>query len=107
MDGQTHPAVTSPEHWDYDIAADFARAVDQMKVGDWRSPNNYPEQFNRNVEKPLMPRAKGLFLHRDRSFFLDLQDHPLHVGKDQTRSGRCSSVLTRCARSGRRLLSTA
>jgi integrase len=80
---QTHPAVTSPEHWDYDIAADFVRAVDQMKVGDWRS-NNYPEQFNRNVGKPLMPRAKGLFLHRARSFFLDLQDHPLHVGKDQT-----------------------
>jgi hypothetical protein len=80
---QTHPAVTSPKHWDYDIAADFVRAVDQMKVGDWRS-NNYPEQFNRNVGKPLMPRAKGLFLHRARSFFLDLQDHPLHVGKDQT-----------------------
>ena len=81
---RSHRAVTSPEHWAHEIAADFVRAVDQMKVGDWRSLNNYPEQFKRNVGKPLTPRAKASFLQRARAFFLDLQDHPIRVGKDQT-----------------------
>jgi len=45
----THPQVTSPGQWDYALAADFIAAVDQLKVGDWRSPN----AISRNSIAPL------------------------------------------------------
>jgi integrase len=83
---QNHPEVTSPEHWDYGIAADFVAAVDQMKVGDWRSRRTYPWYFNQNTGKPLTPRAKASFLRRARSFFMDLQDNPLRLGNQAVRT---------------------
>jgi integrase len=75
-----HPEVTSPEQWDYARAADFVEAVDQLNVGDWRSPNADLSAFNQDVGKPLMPRTKASFLATARMFFLDLQDAPHQVG---------------------------
>ena len=77
---ETHPQVTSPEQWDYALAADFIAAVDQLKVGDWRSPNADLSKFNSPIGKPLMPRTKASLLSTARVFFMDLQHIPLRVG---------------------------
>lgn len=76
----THPQVTSPEQWDYELAADFIAAVDQLKVGDWRPPNTDPWVFNSLIGKPLMPRTKASVLSIARVFFMDLQNVPHRVG---------------------------
>jgi len=75
-----HPQITSPEQWDYNLATDFVAAVDQMKIGDWRSPNADLWDFKNDVGKPLRPRTKASFLCIARRFFLDLQDVPHRVG---------------------------
>jgi integrase len=80
---QTHPEVTEPAHWDYGVAADFVVTVDQMKVGDWCSRKTYPSYFNQPVGKSLMPRSKATWLQMARTFFLDLQDVPIRIGKEK------------------------
>jgi integrase len=81
----THPQVISPEQWDYALAADFIAAVDQLKVGDWRSPNADLSKFNSPVGKPLMPRTKASFLLTARVFFTGLQQIPHRVGSASPR----------------------
>jgi site-specific recombinase XerC len=81
----THPKVTSPEQWDYALAVDFIAAVDQLKVGDWRSPNTDPGVFNSLIGKPLMPRTKASVLSITRVFFMDLQNVPHRVGSAEAR----------------------
>ncbi len=75
---QAHPQMTSPEQWDYDLAADFVAAVDQLKVGDWRSPRA-GQLSVQDAGKPLMPRTKASFLCTARIFFAQLQDIPHRV----------------------------
>ena len=77
-----HPHVTSPEQWDYDLAADFVAAVDRLKIGDWRSAKADQWDFHKDVGKPLMPRTKASFLSKARTFFSQLQDIPHRVGSD-------------------------
>lgn len=74
-----HPQVISPEQWDYDLAADFVAAVDQLKTGDWRS-TSVEQLVMHDAGKPLMPRTKASFLCAARIFFAQLQDTPHHVG---------------------------
>ena len=81
----THPQVTSPGQWDYALAADFIAAVDQLKVGDWRSPNADLSKFNSPIGKPLMPRTKASLLSTARLFFMDLQHIPHRVGTARAR----------------------
>jgi len=82
---ETHPQVTSPEQWDYALAADFIAAVDQLKVGDWRSPNADLTRFSSPIGKPLMPRTKASLLSTVRVFLMDLQQIPHRVGSVKAR----------------------
>jgi integrase len=82
---ETHPQVTSPEQWDHALAAEFIAAVDQLKVGDWRSSHADLSRFNSLIGKPLMPRTKASFLSTARVFFTDLQQIPHRVGSTRAR----------------------
>jgi hypothetical protein len=77
--------VTSPEQWDYALAADFIAAVDQLKVGDWCSQNADLTKFNSPIGKPLMPRTKASTLSTVRVFFMHLQQIPHRVGSANAR----------------------
>ena len=72
---RTHPEVTSPAQWTYDLAADLVSAIDQLTVGAWR-PAGVRHIGGTPAGTPLRPRTKAGLLGDVRRFFLDLQEVP-------------------------------
>lgn len=74
--GSTHPDVTSPEQWTYQLAAEWVQAVDEMKVGEWIVG---PQYHAKKLGQPLSPRSKVQHLAALCIFFKDLQEEPFHI----------------------------
>lgn len=72
---RTHPAVTSPAQWTYDLAADCVAAVDRLTAGAW-GPVGVPHVGAAPAGAPLKPRSKAGILGDLRRFVLDLQEVP-------------------------------
>jgi integrase len=67
-----HPNVTSPIQWNRDLAIEFVKAVDNMKIGDW-SVND--RKINSTKQgKALSPKSKDRLLASMRKFFRDCQE---------------------------------
>ncbi|MBS1092651.1 site-specific integrase [Gluconobacter sp. Dm-74] len=64
-----HPEITSPVHWTLDIAFEYVRFVDTMRIGELlKKPRP-----NLNMGEPLQPNSKISMLSAMRVFFRDLQ----------------------------------
>ncbi len=72
----THPHVTSPEQWSYQLAAEWVQAVDEMNVGEWITGQQY---HAKKVGQPISPRSKVQHLVALGIFFNDLQEEPFHI----------------------------
>jgi hypothetical protein len=68
-----HPDITSPAQWTYELAAEFVRAVMEVKVGDWADPNNPARISPERMGQPMRPHAKASLLATARAFFRDCQ----------------------------------
>jgi len=74
----THPEITSPAQWNYELAVEFVAAVNDMKVGEWVDEvtlvrlNTRLEK--RGLGKPMLPNTKASFLRCVRTFFRDCQE---------------------------------
>jgi integrase len=67
----SHPDITSPSHWDQELAIEYVALVDRMCVGDWSHHTNIPAHKS---GKPLRPAAKAGRLTSIRRFFRDCQE---------------------------------
>lgn len=68
---RSHPQVTGPEQWTYQLAAEYVAAVCKLTVGEWSDPTRMkPEK----VGRPMRPWTKENQLHVARAFFRDLQE---------------------------------
>jgi integrase len=67
-----HPTVTSPHQWTYDLAAKLVAAVNEMKVGEWSSPQ--ARLVQERIGQPLRPHAKANLLGAMRVFLRDCQE---------------------------------
>ena len=65
-----HPEVTSPAHWDRDLATNYVAAVDRMRAGDYVGPRAYGRMQD---GQSLSPRSKDSYLSAMRVFFADCQ----------------------------------
>jgi hypothetical protein len=72
----THPHVTSPEQWSYQLAAAWVQAVDEMNVGDWITGQKL---HAKKLGQPISPRSKVQHLVALGIFFKDLQEEPFHL----------------------------
>lgn len=68
----SHPKANSPAHWTRGIAAEYVRAVHDMKVGDFME--RLPINVKARVGKPLAPGSKEFKLSALRCYFRDLED---------------------------------
>jgi hypothetical protein len=83
----SHPEITSPAQWTYDLAAEFVAAVSQVKVGEWANPalreRRTPAQ---RLAQPFRPHAKHRLLGSMRAFLRDCQEWgwiPVHLNPDR------------------------
>jgi hypothetical protein len=73
---EKHPEITSPAQWTRDVAPEYVKDVEQMKVGDYVAKENV--NSNR-LGQPLNPRTKCRKLSSLRTFLEDCQpSRPLH-----------------------------
>jgi len=72
----THPDVTSPQQWGYQLAAEWVQAVDEMNVGDWITGQKL---HAKKLGQPISPRSKVQHLVALGIFFKDLQEEPFHL----------------------------
>ncbi len=70
----THPEVTSPTQWTYELAVEFVAAVMEMKVGEWTAPSTRRLLQKERIGQPLRPGAKMSMLHAVSIFFRDCQE---------------------------------
>jgi integrase len=92
---QMYPEVTTPHQWDSWLAAEFVATVDQMKEGDFSSPDVVEEQ--KLSGHPLAAVTKSGFLVVMRTFFRDLQEEPHNVPRrfDPLRAFRTPGAIQR------------
>ena len=65
-----HPDVRTPQQWSFDLAAEYVRFIDQMKVGELLE---HP-RANLRMGSPLSPNAKIALLRGIRGFFVELSE---------------------------------
>jgi len=70
----THPEVTSPIQWTYELAISFVVAVMEMKVGEWTALSTRRQIPKERIGQPLRPGAKMSMLHAVSIFFRDCQE---------------------------------
>jgi len=80
----SHPTVTSPEEWDYDLAADFIAAIDALRIGDWWDHAQILPAKVGTMGKPVTPKTKSRYLAVMRRFFVDLQEVPHRLPGETT-----------------------
>jgi integrase len=68
-----HPDIRAPQQWSFDLAAEYVRFVDQMKVGELLE---HP-RANLRMGSPLSPNAKISLLRGIRGFFVELSEAEL------------------------------
>lgn len=68
----THPEVTSPAQWTYELAAEFIAAVMHMCVGEWTFQQ--ARLVKERIGQPLRPNAKARLIKSMRAFLLDCQE---------------------------------
>jgi integrase len=92
---ERYPEVTTPHQWDSWLAAEFVATVDQMKEGDFSSPDVVEEQ--KLSGKPLAAVTKRGFLAVMRTFFREMQEAPHNVPRrfDPTRAFRTPGAIQR------------
>jgi len=92
---QMYPEVTTPHQWDGWLAAEFVATVDQMKEGDFSSPDVVEEQ--KLSGNPLAAVTKSGFLVVMRTFFRDVQEAPHNVPRrfDPLRAFRMPGAIQR------------
>ena len=73
--GLSHPDVTSPAQWDYDLAAEFVAAVSQVRVGDWANPALQDHGIvAQRLGQAWRPSSIDRHLGSMRTFFRDCQE---------------------------------
>lgn len=70
----SHPEVTSPADWTYEMAIELEAAVNQMNVGEWSSQRHRSHIPQERIGQPLRPRAKNRILQSMRVFLRDCQE---------------------------------
>ena len=70
----THPAITSPAQWTYELAVEFVATANEMKMGEWVSADHLSRTPRSRIGQPLRPGAKALLLGGIRTFFRDCQE---------------------------------
>ena len=70
----THPEITSPAQWTYELAAEFVAEALEMKMGEWVSADHLSRTPRSRIGQPLRPGAKALLLGGIRTFFRDCQE---------------------------------
>ena len=70
----SHPEVTSPADWTYEIAIELVAAVNHMNVGEWSSKGHRSHIPSKRMGQPLRPRAKNRILQSMRVFLRDCQE---------------------------------
>ena len=70
----THPDITSPTQWTYELAVEFVATANEMKIGEWVSADHLSRTPHRRIGQPLRPGAKALLLGGIRTFFRDCQE---------------------------------
>jgi integrase len=68
-----HPRVCTPQQWSFDLAVEYVRFVDQMRVGELLE---HP-RANLAMGAPLSPNAKIALLRGIRGFFVELAEAEL------------------------------
>jgi hypothetical protein len=68
---ETHPKVTSPEHWSRDLAAEYVSVVDRLMAGQWLDTSPIGTH---QTGKPLSAGAKEHQIMALRAFFRDCQE---------------------------------
>jgi integrase len=66
----SHPEVTSPAQWTYELAAEFVAAVNTVKVGEWSATTS----LRGHQGLPLRPHTKSSLLSAMRTFLRDCQE---------------------------------
>jgi len=66
-----HPDVTSPAHWNRQLASSYVSAINHMQRGDYVGPRANGRIHQRY---PLSPRTKDTYLSALRVFFADCQE---------------------------------
>ena len=70
----SHPEVTSPADWTYEMAIELVAAVNHMNVGEWSSQEHRSHIPSERMGQPLRPRAKSRILQSMRVFLRDCQE---------------------------------
>ena len=70
----SHPEVTSPADWTYEMAIELVAAVNHMNVGEWSSQEHRSHIPSKRMGQPLRPRAKSRILQSMRVFLRDCQE---------------------------------
>jgi integrase len=68
----THPDVTSPAQWTYELAAEFIAVVMHMCVGEWTIQQ--ARLVKERIGQPLRPSARARIIKSMRTFLLDCQE---------------------------------
>jgi integrase len=66
----SHPEVTSPAQWTYELAAEFVAAVNTVRVGEWSATTN----LRGHQGLPLRPHTRSSLLSAMRTFLRDCQE---------------------------------
>lgn len=70
----THPGVTGPADWTYELAAEFVAAVGEMTVGQWSHAGYRPRLGAGRAGQPLHPVTQHRLLGALRTFLRDCQE---------------------------------
>lgn len=68
---KSHPELSSPQAWTYELAAAYVAALLRAKIGDWSGRN---QAFSKKLGKPLAPNTVAHNLAAMRIFFRDCQE---------------------------------
>jgi len=70
----THPDITSPAQWTYELALESVAMANELKRGEWVSASQLSRTPPHRIGQPLRPAAKALLLGGIRTFFRDCQE---------------------------------
>ncbi len=70
----SHPEVTSPADWTYEMAIELVAAVNHMNVGEWSSQRHRSHIPHERMGQPLRPRARNRILQSMRVFLRACQE---------------------------------
>jgi len=75
---QVHPAITSPEQWTYELAAECGEMIRQLTIGQYCALTD-PRQYMGRYGQPMKPNPKASIYAALRTFFTDLHSDPFNM----------------------------